>query len=283
MTVVNLPSFRKLPSAIAIDLDGTLLDSQTRLSERNRRALEGCIARGIPVIIATSRPARIFNRIFPDGLRKNCSVVIMNGAIAIGNPPLSGYFKETLPVETLREVLEFGRRVDPAMRVTLEIDGYDFGVDWEIDYAMLWERNSATPDMVLSIEEAMKRQPCKVALGGPGVAVDLSTLATKLRKEFRNLSVVPALIGNPLLNVTGMNASKSEALRKLLTPHGISLADVLAFGDDLPDLDMLKACGISVSMANASPEVKAVCRYETASNNEDGVALVLEEMLVAMT
>jgi Cof subfamily protein (haloacid dehalogenase superfamily) len=280
---MNLPDFRKLPRAIAIDLDGTLLDNQTRLSERNRRALERCIERGIPVIIATSRPARIFNRIFPADLARSCSYVLMNGAVARGNPPLAGYFKETLPLETLRELLAFGRRVDPAMRVTLEIDGYDFGVDWEIDYSMLWQRNSATPDMVLTIDEAIKRQPCKVALGGAGAPVDLPALFARLQERFESeLSIVATLTGTGLLMVTTKNASKSEAIRKLLVPNGISLAEVLAFGDDLPDLDMLQACGTAVAMANAFPEVKAVCPYLTASNDEDGVAVVLEKMLQAI-
>jgi len=54
---------------------------------------------------------------------------------------------------------------------------------------------------------------------------------------------------------------------------------VIVFGDDLPDLDMLRACGIPVAMANAYPEIKAVCAYETAGNDEDGVAVVLEKML----
>ena len=54
---------------------------------------------------------------------------------------------------------------------------------------------------------------------------------------------------------------------------------MIAFGDDLPDLEMLQACGTSVAMANAIPEVKASCSYHTASNDEDGVALVIEQML----
>lgn len=67
----GLPFFPKVPKAIAIDLDGTLLDSQTRLSPRSRLALENCLELGIPVIIATSRPARIFKRIFPEDLAED--------------------------------------------------------------------------------------------------------------------------------------------------------------------------------------------------------------------
>ena len=275
---MNLPSFEILPRAIAIDLDGTLLDSQTRLSEKNRRALERCIERGIPIIIATSRPARIFNRIFPADLAQKCSYVLMNGAAAFGVRPLSGHYRVSLPEDTARSIVNWALSITPRIRITLEIDGYEFATNWDWNPATLWQRNSATPDMVLSLEEGLKRQPCKVALGGPDA--DLPSLAAQLQQKFGGqLSVVWALMTNPLLNVTSPEATKSNALLKLLTPHGISLSDVLAFGDDLPDLDMLQACGIPVAMANAFPEVKAICPYETASNDEDGVALVLEKML----
>lgn len=81
------------------------------------------------------------------------------------------------------------------------------------------------------------------------------------------------------LYVINAKASKSEALRSLLLSQSISLEDVLAFGDDAPDLDLLEACGIPVAMANCVPEVRAVTSYTTASNDEDGVAIVLEKML----
>ena len=278
---MKLPNFDHSPSAIAIDLDGTLLDSQTRLSARNHHALEQCLAHGIPVIIATSRPVRIFNRVFPQGLAAGCSLVIMNGAIAKGNPPLSGYFKEIIPKEIARSIIDFALKFDPNIRVTLELDGYEFGANWTADPTTLWQRNSATPDMVLPVGEALLRQPCKIALGGLGR--DILKLVDKLINSFGDtISVIPALLGNPLLNITTPQASKPCALRKLLTPRGISLEEVIAFGDDIPDVGMLKECGISVAVANAFPEVKSICTYHTASNDEDGVALVLEEMLRTM-
>jgi len=278
---VNLPNFDKPPGAIAIDLDGTLLDSQTQFSARNRRALEHCLVRGIPVIIATSRPARIFNRIFPQNLAEGCSFVLMNGAIVKGNPPLSGYFKETLPDEVAQSIVSLASEFDPRIRITLELDGYEFGANWTADATTLWQRNSASPDMVLSIDEAVSRRPCKIALGGLGT--DILKLMDKLTHGFGNtISVIPALLGNPILNVTTPQASKPVALRKLLTPRGISLEQVIAFGDDIPDVEMLKVCGISVAVANAFPEVKSVCTHHTASNDDDGVAVVIEQMLSTM-
>lgn len=277
---MNLPSFDQIPSAVAVDLDGTLLNSQTQLSARSHEVLEQCLAQDIPIIIATSRPARIFNRIFPQDLAAHCSLVIMNGAIAKGNPPLSGYFKEMLPEEITRSIIDIASKFHPDIRITLEIEGYEFGANWIADPATLWQRNSATPDMVLSIDEAVLRRPCKIALGGLGT--DILKSMDELKHSCGNtISVIPALLGNPILNVTTPQASKPVALRKLLTPTGISLEQVIAFGDDIPDVEMLKECGISVAVGNAFPEVKSICTYHTASNDEDGVALVLEKMLAA--
>ncbi len=277
---VNLPSFDQIPSAVAVDLDGTLLNSQTQLSVRNRQALEQCLAQDMPIIIATSRPARIFNRIFPQDLATRCSLAIMNGAITKGSPQLSGYFKEMLPEDITRSIVDIASKFRPDIRITLEIEGYEFGANWIADPATLWQRNSATPDMVLSIDEAVLRRPCKIALGGLGA--DILKLMDELKHGCGNtISVIPALLGNPILNVTTPQASKPIALRKLLTPRGISLEEVIAFGDDIPDVEMLKECGISVAVGNAFPEVKSICTYHTASNDQDGVALVLEKMLAA--
>jgi Cof subfamily protein (haloacid dehalogenase superfamily) len=277
---MNLPKFDKLPGAIAIDLDGTLLNSQTQLSERNCNALEKCIEHGIPVIIATSRPARIFNRIFPPDLAGLCSLIIMNGALAIGKPPLCGIIKQILPEKIIRGIIYTALEYDPHTRITIEIEGYEFGTNWNWDKETLWQRNSATPEMVFPFEEAIRRNPCKIALGN----TNISHLAEILDIKFgEDISIVGAkyvsALTNPVLNITAKTATKPEALRSLLTPHGIALTETLAFGDDLPDLEMLQACGIPVAMANAITEIKSVAQYETASNDEDGVAIVLEQML----
>jgi Cof subfamily protein (haloacid dehalogenase superfamily) len=278
---MNIPDFKTIPRAIAIDLDGTLLNSQTQLSERNHRALERCIAHGIPVIIATSRPARIFNRIFPDNMRKGCSLVIMNGAVTKGVPPLSGHYRVSLPGDATKAIVKWAFGSTSRVRVTLELEGFEFATNWNWDPETLWQRNSATPDMVLSLEEGLSRGPCKIALGALGA--DYLQVAKRFTREFGgSLSIVPQS-DEAVLNITSGLATKISALRKLLTPHGISLSEVLAFGDDLPDLDMLQACGVSIAMANAFAEVKDVCKYQTASNDEDGVAQVLEKMLSTIT
>jgi Cof subfamily protein (haloacid dehalogenase superfamily) len=286
---LNLPAFTRLPGAIAIDLDGTLLNSHTQLSERSRRALEQCIERTIPVIIATGRPQRSVYRLMGSELADRCSLVTMSGALAIGKFPLSGYKKHNLSGQIARSIIDAALEYDPRTLISVETDGYDFtttlyGYNFTknggLDSETLWQRHSATPEMVVSLDEAIREKPCKIIVSNTNIL----PLAEILEKRFeRELSIIGSDISgvraNPLLNITAKTATKPEALKSLLIPHGISLDDVMAIGDDLPDMEMLQVCGIPVAMANAFPEVKAVCVYQTASNDEDGVALVLEKML----
>jgi hypothetical protein len=141
----------------------------------------------------------------------------------------------------------------------------------------LWELNTATPDMVMSVSEAIAKIPTKITVNGFGR--DLSAVVSKLSEYFGSvISVFPSDKGT-FLQIVNNRTSKLAALCKLINSQSISIGNVIAFGDDLPDLEMLQACGISVAMANAISEIKSVALYETASNDDDGVAIVLEKML----
>ncbi|UCH51278.1 MAG: HAD hydrolase family protein, partial [Chloroflexota bacterium] len=89
----NTPIFNEPPKAIVVDLDGTLLDSKGHLSARNAIAIERCIASRLPVIVATSRAERSIRKLIGHELTDLCSLVMMNGAIAKGVAPLSGFLR----------------------------------------------------------------------------------------------------------------------------------------------------------------------------------------------
>jgi Cof subfamily protein (haloacid dehalogenase superfamily) len=276
-THINLPVFKHVPGAIAIDLDGTLLNSRLKVTVRNRAAIEKCIARGIPVIIATARTLRAVRRYIGEELSGLCSLVMQNGAIGKASPPFSGSFKVSLPDALVREIVATVLSMEPCARITLEIDGLAFGTSHPRDAETLWQVNSATPEMQLSLEKAIPLGPAKIAVGG--LNRDLSHIITELSRRFGNLlSIVPS-DGLTFLNITGKRATKPAALKKILGSLNKTLDNVIAFGDDFPDLEMLQACGTAVAMANAIPEIKAVCEHCTLSNDDDGVAIVLEKML----
>ncbi len=276
---IKLPRFKRLPRAVAIDLDGTLLDSRTRVSERNAAAVRRCIAGGIPVVIATSRPARTARRALGDDLSAVCSFISMNGAVAWTAPPLAGKLKPTLPAEVIGGIIALLERLEPEVRLTIEIEGYELGSNIPRTPEELWRINTATPDMLLSVEAALARRPAKIAASRGGR--DASDLADAVLSHFGDVATVFPSDGTTLLNIVTIGASKSATLRRLLAPQGISLDDVLVFGDDIPDVDLLAVCGTAVAMGNCVLAIRDLTEFCTLGNDEDGVAVVLEMMLDA--
>ncbi|NJN82612.1 MAG: HAD hydrolase family protein [Caldilineaceae bacterium] len=82
-----------------------------------------------------------------------------------------------------------------------------------------------------------------------------------------------------LVQLLSTTADKAHALQHLVAGWGLSLDDVIAVGDDVNDVGMVQRCGLGVAVRNAVPEVLAVADHVTATNDEDGVALLLEELL----
>jgi hydroxymethylpyrimidine pyrophosphatase-like HAD family hydrolase len=174
-------------------------------------------------------------------------------------------------------VVELSLEAYPDAWLIAEIEGYEFGANWTEYPETLWTRNSATPEMLLSVEEAIAKQPSKIVIGGIGN--NILPLMDVLKADIGDsVSIIPALTWQPILNITRSGVNKASAIQKLISPAGKSLENVVAFGDDLPDMDMLVECGIPVAMGNALPELKEACKYCTASNEEDGVAIVLEKI-----
>ena len=204
---MNLPDLDRLPDAVALDLDGTLFNGNEEISPRNRAALERCIEAGIPVILATSRPARSFHRSFPADLSDRCSQILTNGSVVIGKPPLSGVIKESIPEIIVQTIVEITFRSYPDAWLLVEIEGYEFGANWTEYPETLWKRNSATPEMLLTIEEAIAKQPSKIVIGGIGN--EIFPLMDILKADMYDaVSIVPALTWHPILNITRSGVTK---------------------------------------------------------------------------
>jgi Cof subfamily protein (haloacid dehalogenase superfamily) len=276
-TSINLPAFSRPPRAVALDMDGTLLDSRSRLSPRTANALQRLLERGFPVIIATSRAHRSVRRLLGADIAAACSLVTQNGSFALGRAPLSGRIKETIPNSVAEELISSVLTMEPELRITIEVEGEIFGTNNPRDPATLWEVNSATPDMQLSLAEALKQGPAKFAVSHRGK--DITCLAEMVRERFSGNLAVYEEKTRDFLNITMVTAGKTNSLRRLLNTKNIPLQNTIAIGDDLPDYDMLAACGYPVAMGNAMPEIKALCPYQTVTNDEDGAAVVLEKIL----
>ena len=280
-TLLNLPEFSsQSPKAVALDLDETTLNSSARLAERTRMALHAVHEIGLPLIIATSRPERVLPTLVGDDILEITSLVQMNGTIASGRAGLTGSLSHTLDSADALRCWEMTNELGPSARMTLEIDGTRFAVNHTDGINELWAFNRATPTMVVSFEEAMELGPAKISVNG--LDQNLESLAESLDDQLSGNTVVFRAASATFLNVVPASASTSGATAELLTGAGISLDDVLSFGDDYVDIDLIRDCGWSVAVENAIPEIKALAKYSTASNDDHGVAMVLEDLVSAL-
>ncbi len=278
---MNLPDFTTgTPLAVAIDLDETTLDSNFKLADRTRRALHAVYEAGLPIVIATSRPERVLSVLVGDDILEITSLVQMNGTIATGRAGLTGSFRWPIDLGDAKLCWAIANERFPQARMTMEIDGTRFAVNHADDINSLWAFNTATPAMVVSIEEALRMEPAKVSING--LNNDLGELARTLENRLSENTVVFSAANAQFLNIVPRKATKSRAVAALLNTVGISLDGVLAFGDDYVDVDLIRDCGWSVAVDNAVPEIKSLARYSTASNDDHGVAIVLERLVAAL-
>jgi len=279
---LNLPDFSKqTPRAIALDLDETTLNSNARLNDRTRAVLHAVHKLAVPIIIATSRPERVLPALVGDDILKISSVVQMNGTVAIGKAGLAGKFNRNLDLNDARKCWNLIEEYAPWTRRTLEVDGNQFAVSHDDDIEELWAFDHSASPMVISFEQALKIGPAKISING--IKRDLEGLALRLEKRLSNKTVVLRAASKLFLNVVPSTASKSLAIANLLKSADIPLADVLSFGDDFVDIDLISECGWSVAVDNAIPEIKKIAKYHTASNDNNGVAIVLEQLVFALS
>ena len=278
---MKLPDFAtETPLAVALDLDETTLGSNSRLTGRTRSALHSVRAAGLPIIIATSRPERVLSVLVGDDILQITSLVQMNGTIATGRAGLTGSFRWPIDHADARLCWTIANEMNPQARMTMEIDGIRFAVNHDDEVNSLWAFGNASPTMVVAIEEAMRIGPAKVSING--LDNNLGELAEALENRLSENTIVFRAAKAQFLNIVPRRATKSGAVAALLNVANIALDDVLAFGDDYVDIDLMRDCGWSVAVDNAVPEVKSLARYGTASNDDHGVAMVLERLVAAL-
>jgi len=253
---------------IVLDLDGTLLNSNKEVSKRNLAAVMACYRRGMKIVFATARPPRAVKWFLPDVLLEIASFVYYNGAQAYC-PHTNTEFHESIPPEVTAEITDYSLEHHPDLDLTMEVRDEWFSLR-EHDYRATM--NAEANPIVIPLDEFKQHNATKILLSG-------SFEGTPLYEPFRDRAHILYTDNNQLVQVMPLNASKEQAVLKLCRVYGLEMDSVMAFGDDHNDLGLARACGYSVAMGNAIDELKAIADEVTASNDEDGVAVVLERLL----
>ena len=275
---------------VALDLDGTLLDSAKRLSDVNKAALAAAAGKGIHIVPTTGR----FFGMMPECIRELPFVryaITINGAQVYDRETDTALVREEIPL-------------DAALGVMKLLDGYDVIYDcyrnnwgWMSQpfkdkspaYAtdahylnMIADFRRGVPDLKAYLESTAGDgdvQKIMLFTRLDGDKTLAGTIVEEVSAAFPEIKVTSSTWNNLEFNVR--TAHKGVALKRFAEALGLTLENCMSFGDGMNDLTMIEAAGVGVAMANACQGVLDAADYTTLSNDEDGVAAALRHFNLA--
>lgn len=279
---------------IAIDMDGTLLDSCERVTNENAKAIRRAQEKGIEVVIATGRTFYTAANLLKKAKVK-VPIICLNGADIrdhdgkqLASAPID--YESFIKIEkactkhgvhfevctnhciySISKEQSLNARITSAKSAHLHFHKADV-----IDkfYAHV---SSGYVKLIDSFHQLLEQNiEIYKVLAFSCENEKLLNIKDELAHE-ETLHVTSS--GRNNLEINHANAQKGSALEKFAAEKGVAMKDVLAIGDHFNDLSMLKKAGKSVAMGNAEEEVKKICDFITKTNNEHGVAYAIEKML----
>lgn len=284
---------------LALDLDGTLLNSRGKISERNREAIDRARRRGVRVALVTGRR---FRDARPLALELGLDVPLIshNGALTKHARSLETVAAMLLPLSEAREVLRIGRAMggdallsdDPVGAGLLVYDHVNESNRAVIEY-IAWARRIHGEEAaeavrhVESLEDYLDHAP--VHIGFTGGCAQMERLLESFQSELGGAVKIFATMypkkDFAILDVVNPEASKGVGLAAVADEQSVLREEVMAMGDNFNDLEMLQYAGTCVLMGNAEESLRNTLSdhagfHTTATNDEDGVAQAIERFIL---
>ena len=271
--MLPLPSVDR-PSVLAIDIDGTMLRSDGTLSNRVINALHAAVDAGIHVVPSTGRPEVVAIDII-ERSELDQYWIFSNGAVTRHlrrDELVRGFWIDT---EMALDIMGELRSAIPGVRFAVEFAAdlaYEAGFE---DVVPNKPKIGPTDDLFGAV--AAHGSPLQKVL-----VFDTNRGLSNLYETVGRIGdgrIVPTYSGLPFIELAAGDVTKATALDLLATDLDIERDRVWAVGDNYNDIDMLQWAGVGCVMGNASREIKQVADVELPSNDDDGVAVLIEHLL----
>ena len=245
---------------IVTDLDRTLLRPDKSISDYSASVFRSCQQRGITIVFATARAENSCKR-FMDML--NPDAIISNGG-ALARIDEKTVYRATLTVEIVNRLLLSLLKTPNTGYITVHTDHGQF-VNQPVDESDL-EWVEYLPAYPMDFSRGLDCEAYRIA-----AEISDDTTAYQIASHFNSVRVVP-FSGENWFCFAHRNANKWNGVKKLAAYTGADTKNIVAFGDDYHDLEMLKHCGIGVAVANAIDQCKTAADHICGANDCDGVA-----------
>lgn len=262
------------PALVAIDFDGTLLRSDGTISRRTRAAVRAAVGAGVRVLVVTGRPPRWLAPI-AELLDHRGTAIAANGALVVDLTTGDVVAANAIAVPVAHEIVGRVRKLFPDAAMGVERpDGFAH----ERGYPRGIRASERMPEVRYADGDGqlLAEPPIKILVRVGHLDIDAA--AAIAIEELAGIASV-YWSGSDLLEIAAAGVSKASTLERIAAQWDIGAEDVVAFGDMPNDVPMLTWAGRAVAVANAHPDVHAVADAVTSSNDEDGVAEVLEDLL----
>lgn len=251
------------PKLIVTDLDRTLLRSDKTISSYTAAALCRCKDNGIKLAFATARPIRTVQPYleqipFDAGIYHNGALVYVNGALIASH---------SIDIDCAKKLLMQIKESIPESKLACEMQDTLYA---DFDVSGLWSNKGVVRS---GFSDLPNNSVDKIM-----VSVDSLEQANTVRSMLPD-HMYMHLADRLLCMIMVRNATKIKAVETVARCFGFGLDDIIAFGDDLNDIEMLIGCGTGVAMDNGGEQAKAVADYVCAANDDDGIAKWIETYL----
>ena len=272
---------------LALDIDGTILDSHGHVPDANRDAIARAIDAGVEVALATGRRYDFARPIF-EKLPAPLTLILSNGAI-VKTRDGETVMRSLLPREVAHDVLT--RVPEHRESAAVVFDRPRAGqvvfeaIDWEHPrHERFFASNRPFLSEVAPLEKCLTEDPIQVMFsGGCGEMRKLLEQLQQIGGDFSATLTEYEHRDFSLVDVVRAGCSKGSALREWVTRRGFQPREVMAIGDNLNDLEMLEFAGVPVVMGNGLEELKARGWAMTAHNDDAGVAEAIRRFILGGT
>ena len=258
---------------IAADMDGTLLDDKKIITPKNLAAIKKAMADGVIFAFSTGRPP-IAVEPYRKIIGENVPVIAYNGAmVVLGENDI--FFNQTLTKEQSEIIYEQVKKYKTMACIWSRNRLYVTELGARADR---YKINVMTEPVLFNDPETIINQGITKFLWFD-TPERTSLFRQELAKPMKELGITVCPSTSEYLEFFSSNVSKALSLERLAKHYGIRREEIIAFGDNFNDLEMIEYAGLGVAMHNAPDGVKSAADFVTVSNNEDGIAYAIERFL----
>ena len=263
---------------IALDLDGTLLTTDKRLTDRTKATLKAAHDRGVKVVLTTGRPLKamdfFLHELGTDGQEDEYTITFNGGLVQKNTGEILD--KTVFSIDDVSRIYEETEKLNIPLDANSEGIVYQIQSDQESLYAQFNPALTFIPTAFEDLSSQITYNKCVTAFPQEPLDAAIQKISPELFDKYEIFKSRELL-----LEWSPKNVHKATGLAKLIEHLGIDRSQVMACGDEANDLSMIEWAGLGVAMQNAVPEVKAVANVVTPmTNDEEAVAWAIEKYVL---